>query len=408
MANSILTINMITREAIKLFRNSNAFIMEIDRQYDDSFAKTGAKIGTALRIRLPNDYTVRTGPAAQVQDTSEVNTTLSLATQKGVDLSFNSADRTMSLDDYSSRILAPAVNNLAGAVAVDIMNGVEGGVCNITGGVNAGAPMNPTVANILNMRTQLMNNSAPQGNRKAVLSPNSNANIVALLSGYFNPQTTISKQYASGEMQQALGFDFMEDQTVLQHTTGTLAQASATVNGAGQTGQSLVVNALSGSLAQGDIITVGGVYAVNRVTKQTQAVLRTFVVTANVPAGSTSIPIYPAIVAPITAGVPVQYQTVAASPANGASVNMALGIAPSTTYTKNIGFVPEAITMATADLELPKGVHEAYRESFDDVSMRMVTAYNIATDQFITRLDILYGYLYIRPEWAVCLIDIPG
>jgi hypothetical protein len=408
VANSLLTINMITREAIKLFRNSNAFIMEIDRQYDDSFAKTGAKIGTTLRIRLPNDYTVRTGPAAQVQDTAEVSTTLALATQQGVDLSFSTVDRTMNLDDYSSRILAPAVNNLGGAVAQTIMNGAEGGAANIAGVVAGGLPQNPSTATILNARTQLMNNSAPSGNRKLVTSPGSNANIVALLGGLFNPQTTISKQYASGKMQEALGFDFMEDQTVLNHTTGTLAQASATVNGAGQTGMALVVNALAGSLAQGDIITVAGVQSVNRITKATQAQLRTFVVTAPVAAGATSIPIYPAIVAPITPGVPVQFQTVTASPANGAAVNLALGLGPSVTYTKNLAFVPEAITMATADLELPRGVHEAYVEEFDDISMRIITAYDIATDQMITRLDILYGFLYIRPEWAVCLIDIPS
>jgi hypothetical protein len=399
---------MITREAIKLFRNSNAFIMEIDRQYDDSYAKTGAKIGTALRIRLPNDYTVRTGPAAQVQDTAEVSTTMTLATQQGVDISFSTVDRTMSLDDYSSRILAPAVNALGGTVATTIMGGVEGGVCNIAGNVIAGAPGNPSVANILNARTQLMNNSAPSGNRKLVTSPGSNANIIALLSGLFNPQSTVSKQYASGKMQEALGFDFMEDQTVINHVTGTLPQNTMTVNGAGQTGTSLVVNAVAYTLNAGDIITIAGVYGVNRITKATQATLRTFVVTANVAANATSIPIYPAIVAPVTPGIPVQYQTVAAAPANGAAVNFALGLGASQTYTKNIAFVPEAITMATADLELPKGVHEAYRESFDDISMRIITAYNIATDQMITRLDILYGFLYIRPEWAVALIDIPS
>src|ERR1700753_295130 len=117
MSNSLLTINMITREAVRLWKNSNAFLQNIDMQYDDSFARTGAKIGTSLRIRLPNDYTVRTGPALQAQDTAEVSTTLVLATQQGVDVSFSSVDMTMSLDDYSERILAPMVNNLAGAVA---------------------------------------------------------------------------------------------------------------------------------------------------------------------------------------------------------------------------------------------------------------------------------------------------
>jgi len=135
VANTLLTINMITREAVRLWKNTNQFIQHIDMQYDDSFAKTGAKIGTSLRIRLPNDYTVRTGPAAQVQDTAEVSTTLVLATQKGVDVSFSTTDRTMSLDDYSRRVLAPMVNNLAGAVAADVMSGVDSGSAANTGGI---------------------------------------------------------------------------------------------------------------------------------------------------------------------------------------------------------------------------------------------------------------------------------
>ena len=85
MANSLLTINMITREAVRLWKNSNAFLQNVDMQYDDSFAVTGAKIGTALRIRLPNDFTVTTGPAISVQDTQEQSTTLTVATQKHVD-----------------------------------------------------------------------------------------------------------------------------------------------------------------------------------------------------------------------------------------------------------------------------------------------------------------------------------
>src|SRR5271170_8047890 len=138
MANTLLTINMITREAVRLWKNSKAFIQNVDMQYDDSFAVSGAKIGSTLRIRLPNDYTVVTGPALSVQDTAEQSTTLVLATQKHVDVAFSLADRTLSLDDYSRRILAPMVNNLAGAVAVDIMSGSEGGIANIVANQDSG------------------------------------------------------------------------------------------------------------------------------------------------------------------------------------------------------------------------------------------------------------------------------
>jgi hypothetical protein len=403
MANSMLTINQITREAVRLWKNTNAFLQNIDTQYDDSFANTGAKIGTSLRIRLPNDYVVRSGPAAQIQDTVEPSTTLVLATQKGVDVAFSSVDRTMSLDDYSRRVLAPAVNNVAGAVAADVMGGVEGGICNFVANVDSSNNiLTPIASTFLNAGALLDINSAPVGSRKVINDPFTEARVLASLAGLFNPSGAISRQYSTGQMQQALGFDWMKDQTVIKHTTGSLG-AGATINGAGQTGQNLVVNALPGTLLAGDIITIPGVFAVNRITKQSTGQLRQFAVTANVPAGATSIPVYPALV-PAVLGNPVQFQTVTASPANGAAVNQVSNA--NVTYRKSFVYCPEAVTMASADLELPRGVHEAARESFDGVSMRMVTAYNVGNDQFITRLDILYGYLWVRPEWACVVADI--
>ena len=401
MSNSLLTINMITREAVRLWKNSNAFLQNIDMQYDDSFAKTGAKIGTALRIRLPNDYTVRTGAAASVQDTAEQSTTMVLATQMGVDVSFSSVDRTMSLDDYSERVLAPGINNLAGTIASTIMGGTEGGVSNIVYNADvSGNILSPIASTYLNAGAALDTNSAPLGERKVVNDPFTQARVVASLAGLFNPSPEITRQYKTGMMQQALGFDWLMDQTVLKHTSGTFT--AGTVHGASQTGNSIVTNAITGTLNQGDIITFAGVYGVNRITKQSTGQLRQFVVTANVASGATSIPVYPSLV-PAVAGQTVQYQTVTASPADSATILLTTPAA--TTYRKNIVYAPQAVTMATADLELPRGVHEAAREAFDGVSMRMVTAYNVSTDQFITRLDVLFGFLFVRPEWACVVAD---
>lgn len=401
MSNSLLTINMITHEAVKLWRNTNAFIQNIDMQYDDSFGIEGAKIGTQLRIRLPNDYTVTTGPALSVQDTAEQNTTLTVATQKHVDVAFSSVERKMSLDAYSERVLAPMVNNLAGAVAADIMSGVEGGVCNLVSNVDANNNIiNPVLTTYTLSKAALKNNSAPMSRHKMVLDPVTLARTIGNLSGLLNPEKAISKQYESGEMYRAVGFDWFDDQTVLKHTTGTFT--AGTISGANQTGSSVTTSAITGTLNIGDIITLPGCNAVNRVTKTTTGTLRQFVVTANVASGATSIPVYPAIVPPV-AGQTVQYQTVTASPTNSGAI--LLTTPASGTYRKNIAFAPEAVTMVTAPLELPGGVQEVARESFDGLSMRMLTDYIPTTDQTVTRLDILYGYLFVRPEWAVVIPD---
>jgi hypothetical protein len=373
---------------------------------DDSFAKVGAKIGTQLRVRLPNDFTVRTGAAAQIQDTSEQSTTLVVATQQGVDVSFSSVDRTMSLDDYSERILAPCINNLAGAIAYNIMSGVDGGVCNLVSNTDAnGNIISPILSTFLTAGALLDVNSAPTGRRKIVQDPYTQARTVGVLSGLLNPISDISRQYTTGTMQQAIGFEWMMDQTVLKHTTGTFT--AGTVNGAGQTGLTLTTNAITGTLTLGDIITIANVNAVNRITKQSTGQLRQFVVTAAAATNATSLSIYPAIVPSSTgvAGGPqVQYQTVDSSPVNGATILLATPA--SSIFRKNIAYTPEAVTMATADLVLPQqGIVEGARESFDNISMRMITDYTVGTDQLITRLDVLYGYLYVRPEWAVAIAD---
>ncbi len=401
MANTLLTIGMVTKEAVRLFRNSNAFLMSINRQYDDSFARTGAKIGSTLRIRMPNDYVVRTGPTAVPQSTNEPFVTLALATQKGVDISFSTAERTMSIDNYSERYLAPMVNVLAGNVAADVIAGSES-IPHLVHNVDtSGNTTSPTAATWLLAGAVLNNNSAPMGNRKIVIDPLTEARTVSSLAGLFNQADAIGKQYMTGTMRRALGFEWMMDQTVIKHTTaayGTLP----TVNGANQTGTSIITTATTAPINAGDIITIAGVFGVNRVTKQNTGALRQFAVTANVAQGSTVIPIYPAL-NPQSSGADVAFETVLASPANGAVINVVTNA--SEVYRKNFAFCPEAVTMAMADLEIPRGIHEGARETYDDISMRMITAYNIMSDQMITRLDILYGYLWVRPEWAVVIAD---
>jgi len=400
VSNSLLTINMVTNEAVRLFSQTNAFLRRVNRQYDDQFARTGAKIGNTLRIRLPNDYVVNTGPAITPQGTNEQNTTLTVATQKNVPISFGTAEKTMSLDDFSERILAPAVNRLAASMAGDLI-GVANSAANLSFKLDGSSNLaSPDASTWLNAGAQLSQNLAPRMDRTIILDMLTEARTVSSLAGLFNPQQKISDQYETGMItKDTLGFDWFDDQTIQIHTNGTFS-AGGTVNGAGQTGNTLTVNAITGTLNAGDIITIAGVFAINRLTGQSQGTLRQFVVTANVLTGATSIPIYPAIVP-----APAAFNTVTASPANGAVV--ALVLPASQSYRQNLAFYPEAFTLATADLEMPtSGVVEAARAEFDGCAMRMITAYDVMSDNLVTRLDVLYGFAAIRPEWSAIVADV--
>jgi hypothetical protein len=50
---------------------------------------------------------------------------------------------------------------------------------------------------------------------------------------------------------------------------------------------------------------------------------------------------------------------------------------------------------------MPKGVDFSAREVLDGISMRIVRQYDISNDTFPCRIDVLYGYKTIRPQFAV-------
>lgn len=406
MPNSFLTASMITREALRIFKNTNLFMRNVDTQYDSQFAREGAKIGDTLRIRLPNDYIVRTGRVAVPQDTNEKQVNLTVSSQKGVDLGFNSAELALSMDDFSNRYILPAVNALAGGVAVDLMSSTEA-FPNLTfKGRNTadstGTIVTPDSAAWLDAGAMLDMTSTPRvnskGMRKAILDPRTQARTVDSMSGLFNNVQKISGQFMSGEMGvNTLGLDWGMDQTVLKHTNGTYTAGA--VSGGSQTGSNLTVTAITGTFKKGDVIVIAGVFGVNPVTKQSTGELRQFALTADVSAGATPLPIYP----PITPGN-VAYGTVTASPAGGALITLVGGAG--TTFRKNFVMDPSAITLATADLALPKNMDMAGRESYDGISMRFLRGYDVTNDVFVSRLDILYGYVAPRPEWGVTVADI--
>lgn len=402
MPNQILTVSMITKKAVRVFTNTNALLKRINRQYDDQYARETEKIGSTLRIRLPNDYTVSTGPAYQPQDTNETSVQLVMATQNHVDVAFTSVDLYLSLDDFAERILLPAMNNLAGKIAALLMVAVGEAGCNLVANVDANNDiLSPTQRTFLRARASLMNSSAPDIKHDTLLDPDTMAETVSGLAGLLNPQSAISRQYMNGTMYDALGSMWSEDQSVIKHTTGTFT--AGTVNGAGQTGTNLVTNAITGTLVAGDIITIAGVIGVNYVQKATTGKLRQFVVTADVANGAVAIPIFPAIVPAGVGGVDQQYQTVVASPANGAAISLVLN--PGVTYVNNLRYAPEAITMAMGDLPMPNDVKGA-RESYDNASIRYVQQYIIGSDQSGRRMDALWGSLAVRPQW-ICKVAAP-
>lgn len=389
MANSLLTPTAVTREALRILHQKLNFVGSIERQYDDSFAKSGAKIGDSLKIRLPNQYTVRTGATLSTQDTEETSVTLQVATQKGVDLNFTSVDLTLSLDDFSKRVLEPAMSVLAANIEADAMSMYKDVYQSVWNGGSAN-----TLAKVAAGRLALQRALAPSNDRTANLNPADMADIVTAGQTLFNPTAEIGKQYKEGYVGRQGGFDYVENTMWAAHTRG--AGASYLVNDTVASGDAeITVDTGTGAVKQGDVFTIANVYSVHPETKVSTGVLQQFVVTADAAGGAGTWSISPAM---ISTGAK---QNINALPADNAAITF-LGSA-STAVGTSLLYQKEAFAFATADLVMPKGVDFAAREVLDGISMRVVRAYDINNDKFPCRLDVLYGYKTLRAQLAARL-----
>ncbi len=397
MANSLLTIDMITRKCLEILENNLVISRNCNKEYDDSFAVEGAKIGSTLRIRLPDRALVTDGAALQVQDDNEQFTTLTVSSQKHIGINFTSAELTMQLDDFAERVLKPRISQLASSVDADVANAYKS-IFNTVGTPGT----TPATALVLLQAQQKLNESAaPMSPRYATVNPAANAGLVNGMTGFFNPTGTISRQFKTGMMGEGvLGFDEMNmSQSIVNHTTGSRAGTilvNETVATQGQATITLDGLTSTTTVTVGDVFTIAGVYAVNPQTRLSTGSLQQFVVTAAQTASggdmanmAISPPMYTAANA---------LATIDAFPANNAAVTF-VGTA-STVYPQNLVYHKNAITLATADLLLPQGVDRASRQVHNGIAMRIVRQYDINNDRMPCRVDVLYGFNTIRPPMA--------
>ena len=393
MSNSILTIDMITRKSLEILENNLVITRNVNRQYDDSFAVEGAKIGSTLRIRLPDRALVTDGAALQVQDDNEQFTTLTVASQKHIGVNFTSAELTMQLDDFAERVLKPRISQLASSIDADVANAYK------TIGNTVGTPgTTPSTSLVLLQAQQKLNeNAAVMSPRYATVNPAANAGLVEGMKGLFNPTDTISKQFKNGMMGTGvLGFDEINmSQSIKQHTTGSRVATgnSVTTTVATEGATSIALTVGSGlTVKAGDVFTVADCFAVNPQTRESTGSLFQFVALADATAVSTAIVV--TVAAIYTAANALA--TVDSFPTSGKAV-IFVGAA-SSQYAQNLVYHKDAITFATADLLLPQGVDMAARAVHNGISLRIVRQYDINNDRMPCRIDVLYGFSTIRPQ----------
>jgi len=401
---------MITNEALMVLENELTFSSEVDRNYDDQFAVSGAKIGNTLNVRRPGRFIGTTGPALNVEDFNETSVPVTLSTQFHVDTQFTTSDLTLSLDMFSDRVLKPAVAAVANKIDFDGLTMAKNATANIVG--TAGTP--PTsLLTYLTAGAYLDAEGAPRdGRRSCIVEPFTGATIVDSLKGLFVPSDVIGKQYQKGMMgRDSAGMNWKMDQNIVNQTfgsysTATLSCATTTATGFLTTGWAqtstiaLTAATATAGLKQGDVIQIAGLYAVNPQNRSAygSGKLRNFVVTADVTvatSGTTAVTVSPAV---ITGG---QFQNTTVTSTSATAVVTPFNNT-GTVSPQNIVMHKNAFTLATADLELPDGVVFAGRASDKELglSLRVIRQYTINNDSIPTRVDVLYGWAPLYPELA--------
>jgi hypothetical protein len=390
---SLLTPSLISKETLVILENNLVAAGKVNRRFENQFVK----IGSTLTVRKPNKFTVSSGPGLQIQDVIEPSVSISISNQRHVDFEFTSQDLTLTVEEFSERYLKPAASALANRLDFDVISNY----LQVYNEVGTPGTLPSNFQSIAAVGQRMDEGSVPQDERILILNPAAYWSMATgLTTLYVN---SVAEPSLKGFLANIANFQIYMDQNIQNQTVGNYAGAGV-VNGANQTGSVLVTNgwtaSIAGLLNQGDVFTISGVFSVNPVSRQSNNTLQNFVVTAvanSDAGGNSSIGIYPPI---ITSGA---YQTVTASPANLAPITV-IG-ASGSVHAQNIGFTRDCFGLVTVPLELPEGVDFKARETYKNISMRIIRAFDINNDVFPARIDILYGTTCFYPELGVRLTN---
>lgn len=412
MANTVLTADIIAKEAVRVLDNELVMAKKVFRGYEEDFAMrpNGYEVGATVTVRKPTDFTVRDGATASAQNVTEGSTTITVDKRKGIDFKFTSQDLTLSIRELSDRVIKPAMVQLANQVDVDL-HALYKKIPNWVG--VPGNNIN-SFADFAKGPERLDEMAVPQDMRTGLLCPADHWALVGSQTTLF-ADTVMKPAYRDGETGKVAGIDLYMTQNVAAHTTGTFAGSTEvdvsittstisysavkdtmvqTINVDGFTSATPTVNA-------GDVFTIEGVYDVNPVTKQRLAHLKMFTVVATVTGSSNQVEfqMYPAM---IWTGAFKNVDVVSTvTDLNDQNVTW-IGT-ENTVYRQNMVMHRNALALVSVPLVAPPGAMDVGRQTYKGTSVRVIPVYDGISDESMWRLDILYGVAAIDPRLAVRL-----
>lgn len=411
MSNTLSVIDMVAREAQRIAHEKLRFIGTIRRDYDDSYAKNGAKIGDSLRVRNPNQFSRRQGSRIMdAQDVKESTQTITVATQDGVDMKFNSAELALSIDELSRRYIEPAVSVLVSGIESDVLTDVTKSVANLTGTAGTVVGASGDLAAIVGARAKLNQQLAPSDNRYVQFDSVTMGTIVNGNKAIFHDGAQLKEAFREGYYSRNSMADWYENERTYTHTNGSDADVAwavddvtrlATADADYNTPISVLNFDAMGTAGPsvGTVFTIAGLYDCHPETKQKYSHLKQLTVTAvgTVAGNQADITFSPSI---YVSGAKQNAWTATGAAAELEDDATVMFGSASGVYRQNLMYHKEAFTFVTADLPIMDDAAKCVRRVQDGLSMRVWQGSDIRNDELLLRIDILYGWKALRPEWA--------
>lgn len=405
MANTNLTVDWIGNEALRLAHEKAAFIGTINREFDPSFTPGR---GNAIRIRIPSQYTTRTGRVMDVQDGVQQSTGLVVATQWGVDLRYNSQEMSQDLVNFQKLHLEPAMAQLVSVLDSACLSSATQQTYNQVGipGTPISSLTYPGLA-----RGRINQYLGPKdANRRIQLDSVTMSEIIPNLAGYQHPGSQISEQYREGFIQRTSMADYYENERVWRMSASADVSSWISTYTIVEGDIDIIVSSVTAAPTIGQTFTIGsgaqGVYACHPETKQAYTHLQQFTITnvTTVDGTNTTFVFSPPI--RLTGARKNVCMSTGADliVSSFTSAIVRLDGGPSTTYPIPLMYHRDAFTFATAALPLMDDSIRCVVKTYDGISLRVWEGSDIRNDEKLTRIDILWGFAAIRPQWACRLI----
>ena len=172
MANTILTPDIIAREALMVLSNNAVMANLVHRDYSDEFV--GA-VGDTITVRKPATFTANDfNGSISVQDATETGVEVKMDKHLDVSFAVTAKQMTMDIADFSKQLIAPAMEAIANKID-KMLIALEAEVTNrVPHASGAIAP-----ADIIAARKFLSQNAAPLADRRFVVGATAEADLLS-------------------------------------------------------------------------------------------------------------------------------------------------------------------------------------------------------------------------------------